>query len=128
MDVSVLATNQFYAQGTNALIPALLFAFIQTSLAEEIFFRGFLTKRFINKFGFKVGNGLQSLLFGLMHGVLFFTSIEIVGVIAITIFTSIAGWLLGWINEKESNGSIITSWVLHGIVNYLSALYMMFII
>ena len=41
---------------------------IQTGLSEEILFRGFLGKRLIAKFGFAVGNVVQGLLFGTLHG------------------------------------------------------------
>lgn len=128
VDVDVMATNQFYGKGIKALFPALIYAFIQTGLSEEILFRGFLMKRLSNKFGFQLGNVLQSLVFGLMHGVLFFSNIAILAVCFITIFTAIVGWLLGWMNEKEADGSIIPSWIMHGIVNFLSAIYVIFFV
>lgn len=59
---STMATSQFYRQGVSALIPALIYVFLQTSFSEEVFFRGFLTKRLIHKFGFQVGNVIQGLL------------------------------------------------------------------
>lgn len=125
---SGLATIQFYGQGASALFPALIYAFIQTGLSEEIFFKGFLTKRLINKFGFQIGNGVQSLLFGLMHGGMFIFSLGLLKSLVIILLTGIAGWLLGWINEKESDGSIVSSWMLHGFVNYLASLVAMFAI
>lgn len=128
IDKSVLATTQFYGQGVTALVPALIYAFLQTSLSEEIFFRGFLTKRLNRKFGFQIGNGLQGLLFGLLHGVMFVSSAGIWGAIFIIILTGIAGWLMGWINEKESDGSIVSSWLLHGFVNFLASIFAMFVI
>ncbi|RHW39141.1 CPBP family intramembrane metalloprotease [Neobacillus notoginsengisoli] len=128
VDQSVLATTQFYGQGALMLAPALIYAFLQTGLSEEILFRGFLTKRLIRKFGFMVGNGLQGLLFGLMHGVLFVSSAGMLGAIIIILITGMAGWLMGWINEKESDGSIISSWLLHGIVNVLASFFAMFAI
>lgn len=106
---SVLATTQFYGQGASALLPALIYAFIQTGLSEEIFFKGFLTKRLISKLGFHIGNGVQGLLFGLMHGGMFIFSSGILKAFIIILFTGIAGWLMGWINEKESDGSIVSS-------------------
>jgi uncharacterized protein len=88
---SILATTQFYGQGASALLPALIYAFIQTGLSEEIFFKGFLTKRLISKFGFQIGNGVQSLLFGLMHGGMFIFSSGILKAFIIILFTGIAG-------------------------------------
>ena len=128
IDKSVLATTQFYGQGASILVPASIYAFLQTGLSEELFFKGFLTKRLIRKFGFQVGNGLQSLLFGLMHGAMFVSSSGILGAIFIILLTGIAGWLMGWINEKESDGSIVSSWLLHGFVNYLASIFAMFTI
>ena len=33
-----------------------------------------------------------------------------------------------WINEKRSDGSIVSSWLLHGFVNYLASTFVMFTI
>ena len=53
---SETATGQFQGMGMAALLPALIYGLIQTGLSEEILFRGFLAKRFINRFGFSFGN------------------------------------------------------------------------
>lgn len=126
LNQSVLATTQFYGQGATALVPALIYAFLQTGLSEEIFFKGFLTKRLIRKFGFQLGNGLQSLMFGLMHGVMFLPSAGMLGGLIVMLITGIAGWAMGWINEKESDGSIVSSWLLHGVANYVASIIAMF--
>lgn len=125
IDKSIMATSQFSGQGVSALIPALIYAFLQTGFSEELFFRGFLTKRLINKFGFQVGNVAQSLLFGLMHGLMFISKAGILGAIITTLLTGIVGWLMGWINEKQSNGSIVSSWLLHGCANTLASIIAM---
>jgi membrane protease YdiL (CAAX protease family) len=46
-------------------------AFIQTGLAEELLFRGFMAKRLIALLGFQRGNALQALLFVAPHLLLF---------------------------------------------------------
>ena len=74
--ISNLATWQFVGLGLRALLPALIYSFIQTGLSEEIFFRGFLAKRFINKFVFSAGNIIQALLFGFLHGFMFMSTVE----------------------------------------------------
>ena len=51
-----LATSRFIGAGLLAVVPILLYAFIQTGLAEELFFRGFLAKRLCASFGFSRGN------------------------------------------------------------------------
>lgn len=126
VDTSNMATSQFSGQGSSALIPALIYSIIQTGLSEEIFFRGFLGKRLINKFGYTLGNAIQALLFGLMHGVMFISIAGIVGAIIIIVLTGIVGWLMGWINEKLSEGSIISSWLLHSCANILASVVAMF--
>lgn len=126
VDADVTATSQFKDQGIKALLPALVFAFLQTGFSEELFFRGFIGKRLINQFNFAMGNALQGLIFGLVHGLMFFSSAGITGAIMITINTSLLGWLMGYINEKLSEGSILPSWLLHGTMNTLASLFVMF--
>lgn len=124
--VSDNATSQFAGKGMSVIIPVLIFAIIKTGLSEEIFFRGFLGKRLISKFGFKLGNLIQALIFGLLHGVLFFWITGVFGALVIIILTSISGWASGWINEKQSGGSIVSSWMLHGLGNLIASFAAMF--
>jgi len=126
IDKSTMATSQFSGQGVSALIPGLIYAFLQTGFSEELFFRGFLTKRLIHKFGFKVGNVIQGLLFGLIHGIMFISTAGLLGAIIIILLTGILGWLMGWINEKQSDGSIVSSWLVHGFANTLASIVAMF--
>lgn len=126
IDKSTMATSQFSGQGFSALIPALIYAFLQTGFSEELFFRGFLTKRLVNKFGFQLGNIIQSSLFGLMHGLMFVSVAGLLGALITILITGMVGWLMGWINEKQSNGSIISSWLLHGCANTLASIIAMF--
>lgn len=117
------ATSQFSGQGIKSLPSILIFAIIQTGLSEEIFFRGFLGKRFIHKFGFKVGNTIQAILFGILHGIPFgLVTGNILITILLTLLPAIIGWIQGWMNEKRSSGSIIPGWIAHAIMNILSAL------
>ena len=118
-----IATNQFYKQGWVALPSILFYAVIQTGLSEEIFFRGFLGKRLINKYNFLVGNTVQAIMFGLLHGIPFgFATNNILVTILLTLLPGAFGWFQGWINEKYSSGSIIPSWIIHSLMNILSAL------
>lgn len=57
-------------QRISALQAILVYAVLNTALPEEILFRGFLLKRISAKFGKNVGNFIQSLLFGIIHGVM----------------------------------------------------------
>ena len=66
------ATSDYSAKGASAIPAVLLYAIVKTALAEEIIFRGFLLKRISAKFDFTVGNIMQSVLFGIMHVIMFF--------------------------------------------------------
>ena len=81
------ASSEFTGLGMKGFPAVLIFAFVKTALAEEILFRGFLLKRLMNKFGFRVANALQAILFGLLHGVLFFNFTNPLIAILIILFT-----------------------------------------
>ena len=122
------ATSMFSGMGIAGLPSALIYAFIKTALAEEILFRGFLLKLLSSKFGFNIGNMVQSILFGLLHGVMFFSLINFEKVVLIIAFTGLIAWCMGYANEKKADGSIMPSWIIHGIANTLSAIISMFCI
>lgn len=118
----------FSGMGIVGLPSALIYAFIKTALSEEILFRGFLLKRLSNKFGFRIGNIVQSILFGLLHGAIFFSLINFEKVVLIISFTGLIAWCMGYVNEKKADGSIMPSWIIHGIANTFSAIISMFCI
>ncbi len=120
------ATSQFDGVGIAGLAPAMLYAFVQTSLTEEMFFRGFLLKQIKAKFQFITANLIQSLLFGLMHGAMFFSLTSILNAVLITLFTAVIAFYMGYINEKKADGSIIPSCCIHGVANILAALVSLF--
>ena len=126
IESSDTATSQFAGQGLSALIPALIYSFVQTGISEEILFRGFLTKILANKFGFKVGNTIQGIVFGVLHGIMFISIIGIYKAMVIVFITGTIGMLMGWINEKQSEGSIISSWLLHAFSNIIASIITMF--
>lgn len=103
--------------GVSGIVPVLFQSLVQTSLSEEIFFRGFLGKRFIARWGFVVGNAAQAALFGLMHVAMFVSALDPIRLGLIGALTGASGWLLGWINERQAGGSIAPGWVLHASVN-----------
>lgn len=96
------ASTQFGGLGWAALPSVLVHALLNTSGWEEIFFRGLLLKRLMGKCGLLVANALQAVLFGLMHGVPLFlmTGMSVVQAAVITLFTGLAGWCMGYMNEK----------------------------
>lgn len=114
-------SSNFEGLGVAAIVPSFLVCFIQNGLCEEILFRGFIGKRFISKFGTTSGIWLQAILFGLMHIVLALMVEEPLNISLVTsyfILPTIGGWMLGYIDEKIYNGSIIPSVLLHGVVNF----------
>ena len=120
------ATSEFKGLGISALLPALIYAIFNTSLPEEIFFRGFLLKRLSNKFGFRVANVIQSIIFGLLHGIMFFSLVGIVKAMIIILLTGIIAYAMGYVNEKKANGSILPSWIIHALSNIFASIIAMF--
>lgn len=121
-----VVSSEFTGLGIKSLLSILIYAIFNTSLPEEILFRGFLLKRIGNKFGFIVSNGIQSLLFGCIHGIMFFSAIGILKSMLIILFTGIIGWIMGYINEKKANGSILPSWFIHAVANIFSGIFYAF--
>lgn len=118
------AGSQFAGLGYIAVPAAFIYGYIRTGLAEEIVFRGFILKRAKNKFGFIAGNTVQAVIFGLLHGLPFgFATGNILVTILLTILPGAFGWYQGWLNENRCGGSIIPSWLLHGTMNFLVALF-----
>ncbi len=97
----------------------LVWAIIQTSLSEEILFRGFICKRLCNKFGEKTGNMLQAVVFGTIH-ILALPNKNILAIFVITILTGGIGYALGWLSMKKAYGSILYGWAIHAMANIIS--------
>lgn len=120
------ATSEFDGMGISALLPALIYAIFNTSLPEEILFRGFLLKRIANQFGYMTANIIQSMIFGLLHGLMFFNVLGAVKTIIIIFFTGMIAFAMGYINEKKANGSILPSWFIHALSNIFASIVAMF--
>jgi len=121
-----LRTMEF---GANAIIILLIIAIFKTAFAEEILFRGFIAKRLISVFGFKKGNLFQAIIFGILHTLLFaIITTNLVYLSLIFIFPTIAAYVFGYLNEKKANGSIIPSWIAHGLANLITYVTVGFII
>lgn len=116
------ATSDFSSLGMSAIPAILIYAIFNTALPEEILFRGFWLKRISNRFGFNAGNAIQALLFGLMHGIMFISSVGVLLAIIVILFTGAIGWFMGYTNEKKADGSILPSWCIHAIANIFSGI------
>lgn len=118
-----LAANAYTGLGFAAVLPALIESFLVNSLGEEIFFRGFVCKRLQSKFGKNAGLILQACCFGIMHNILYLLGgmdVSLQFHLAVFGFTGGGALLLGYINEKIYNGSIIPSVILHGLGNFIA--------
>ena len=125
-DSSKTATADFSGKGIGALPAILVYAFLGTALPEEIFFRGFLLKRLQGKLGFLGANLVQSLLFGLMHALMFIQQTDVLIAMVIFAYTSLIAFVLGAINEQQANGSILPSFFIHTLVNTTAGLLFAF--
>ena len=97
----------------------LVWAVVQTSLAEEIFFRGFLAKRLAHAFGRWPGCAVQGLLFGLIHLPAVWGRGLLPAVIVVGLTGSI-GFALAWLSQAKAEGSILYGWMIHAAVNIIS--------
>ena len=116
----------FSGKGIGALPTILAIAILGTALPEEIFFRGFLLKRLQGKLGFLGANLVQSLLFGLMHALMFIQQTDVLIAMVIFAYTSLIAYVLGAINEKKANGSILPSVFIHALANTVVGLLFAF--
>lgn len=101
------------------ILVILIWAILQTSLSEEIFFRGFLCKRFSRAWGWRAGAAAQAALFGAIH----LPAVWGRGPLpALTVFllTGGIGFALGWLSLQRAEGSILYGWCIHAAVNILS--------
>lgn len=122
------ATSEFQGLEFEAIPAIFVYAIFNTSFPEEILFRGFFLKRLASKLGFTKANFIQGLLFGLLHGVMFFPLVGSLKTILIILLTSLIALLMGYINEKLSDGSIIPSWIIHATSNFIAGIYIAFCI
>jgi uncharacterized protein len=124
-------TGKFKTMGPAAKTFMILFmaAVFKTALAEEILFRGFIAKRLMRIAGYYRGNVMQAVIFGLLHLVLFLTITNNPLFLSfIMIFTTVGAYLFAYINEKQADGSIIPSWISHGLANVVSYAVVAFLI
>lgn len=124
-----VSANTYAGLGVAAILPAVIENFIANGVAEEILYRGFLCKRLCHKFGVWKGIFMQAVLFGAMHNLVYLAAGLYVGLWYHTLmflFTGMAALLLGWLNEKIYNGSILPSILLHGTGNFITSMLVAF--
>ena len=104
----------------------LAWAILGTSLWEEIFFRGFLTKRISHAFGWKTGVTIQAILFGAIHTIGLWDYGPLPAILT-WITTAIIGWALGWLCMRKADESILHGWMIHAGLNIISPIFMILI-
>ncbi|KJQ66419.1 CAAX amino terminal protease self- immunity [Streptococcus gordonii] len=122
------ATSSFAGLGFQALPAVLIYSLFQTSLPEELLFRGFLLKRFSVCLPFGVANTIQAALFGLLHGLMFITEVSWLQTLVIILCTGGIAAYLGFVNEKKSGGSILASWIMHALANVITGMLSAFLL
>lgn len=81
------------------------------------------------KLGSIQGIIFQAVLFGLMHNALYLLASLDVGLwyhTLIFVFTGTGALLLGWLNERIFNGSILPSILLHDADNFIATMLVAF--
>ncbi len=120
-----------YDPGLVLVLSIFISAVVKTALAEEIFFRAFLGRELVNRWGFPFGNAIQAFLFGITHVLLFryfLEGLEISSVLLAVIFvgTCAVGYVLGYLQLLVGRGSIIPNWIAHALTNLAAFLIMVF--
>ena len=122
------ATSSFAGLGFQALPAVLIYSLFQTSLPEELLFRGFLLKRFSVCLPFEVANTIQAALFGLLHGLMSITVLSWQQTLLIILCTGGIAAYMGFVNEKKSGGSILASWIMHALANVVTGMLSAFLL
>jgi membrane protease YdiL (CAAX protease family) len=119
-------TSQYYYARLGLSLFSILSAFLNefffTALGEEAFFRGLLGGWFMRRFGFLVGNTLQTLIFLIPHLAVLLFATYLWPLLA---FPVLLGWLNGWLRYKSN--SILPGMFIHALGNTLSDVLAMWI-
>jgi len=119
-------TLYYYAHlgfSLTSILIAFLNEFFFTALGEEVFFRGLLGGWLIRRFGFLVGNTLQTLIFLLPH---FLTLLVGAYLWPLLAFPALLGWFNGWLRYKSE--SVLPGMLVHALGNTLSDVLAMLMI
>lgn len=109
--------------GVAVVLAVLLTAVLQTALAEEIFFRGFVLRWLGEKrTGPVVANVVQAVACGALRLVVhvMFVDREPANLLAALLLGAGAAFLAGWLRQRT--GSLLLGWAAHGAGNLLAGL------
>jgi membrane protease YdiL (CAAX protease family) len=99
----------------SSILIAFLNEFFFTALGEEVFFRGLLGGWLMRRFGFLVGNTLQTLIFLLPHLLTLLVGTYLWPLLA---FPALLGWLNGWLRYRSD--SVLPGMLVHALGNTIS--------
>lgn len=116
----------FYHAGAVAILPALISAFIQSGCFEEVLFRSLIGKNMMHRFGYRIGNNIQSLLFGLYYFTFSLSTLGLAFALAMGVLSAGCGYLLGYLNEQKNEGSILPSIIVNSIASFIASLFILF--
>jgi uncharacterized protein len=119
---SNLSTSYYatWRRSTASFLLAWLREAFYVALGEEIFFRGLVGGWVVRRFGFAVGNSVQTFIFLLPHLLLLLVNPCLWPFLAVQLT---AGWFLGWLRYHSS--SILPGWLSHSLANASGALLAM---
>jgi len=128
---SVVGGFNEYEPGIIVVLSIFVAAVFKTALAEEILFRAFLARELIDRLGFASGNAIQAVLFGMAHVVLFqfapaVPEIPTLFLAAIFLGSSLAGYIMGYLQMLAGGGSIFPNWIAHALTNFTAFLILVF--
>lgn len=116
------ADSQYKGMGAAAIPSVLAYSLIQTALSEEILFRGFMLKRLQTKLGFPAATVIQAVIFGAIHLLMVWGQVNLLAGLLIVVYPMVVAVVFSYINEKLSGGSILPSWIVHGLLNTVSGI------
>lgn len=119
--------SSYRGQSICGVFCALIYAYVQTGLSEELFFRGFLMKRLEARIGFRAACLIQGGIFGVIHLLETWGHVTVYGSILSLVYPLAAGMIFAYLNEKQAGGSILPSWLMHGTFNAIARISQIFL-
>lgn len=115
--------------GVPQIFAGLLYCALQSGGAEEILFRGVIARAFFRRWGFALGNLFQATLFWIMH-LLIFRLVTGAWISWIQVYAFVIsfglGLIFGYLNYRRGGRSILPSWILHAVMNFVTFLALAF--
>lgn len=104
----------------SSILIAFVNEFFFTALGEEVFFRGLLGGWLMRRFGFLLGNTLQTIIFFLPHSLFVLVAPNLWPLL---IFPAVLGWVNGWLRYKTE--SVLPGMLIHGLGNTINGIFAM---